>query len=128
MPLYIRYTDNGNGQVIEIEYIMRWNLGQHIFQNPFPKINPLNIIEIEASGEELLRITHLLKGIIRPPKYEKIIWEDNLARIIWAIIEDIEAKEYYNYGNGWMIEKPQKTLKELGRGFERRDLPRKPYV
>ena len=77
MACFIRHNDNFEHKIVEVE----WTLANYM-----PKIDNLCVIEIEASGIELKHIMQLFHNLMRPPKYDKILWEGELARLIWGIM------------------------------------------
>ena len=77
MTAYIRHNDNPERKIVEAV----WMIDDHL-----PAINNLCVIEMEVSGLELQHMAQLLHGLIRPPKHDKVLWEGELARLIWGLI------------------------------------------
>jgi len=78
MSCYIRHN-NSEEKIVETE----WLVGEAL-----PKIDNLKIIEIEISSAELKCFANELAGLIRPPRFDLVFWEGDLARIIfWLMAE-----------------------------------------
>ena len=77
MTCCIRHNDNPGCKVVETA----WVIADYL-----PAIDNRHVIELLVDGVELQHITQLLGHLIRPPKHDSVLWEGDLARIIWGLI------------------------------------------